>query len=85
MFNDTKLQIANNQKHLELIFDSKWDFNELIDNKIHKCNKIICIMKRLSLILLRKSLLTIWKSYFRSNFDYANKMFNKLFDPNLSG
>ena len=61
VFNDIKVQIANSQKHLGLILDSKPDFNEHIDNKINKCNKIIVIMKRLSLILSRKSLLTIYK------------------------
>ena len=59
VFNDNKVQLANSQKHLGLILDSKLDFNEHIDNKINKCNKVIGIMKRLSLILSRKSLLTI--------------------------
>ena len=54
VFNDNKVQLANSQKHLGLILDSKLDFNEHIDNKINKCNKIIGIMKRLSLILSSK-------------------------------
>ena len=62
VFNDTKLQLANSQKYLELILDSKLDFNEHIENKINKSNKIIGIMKICSLILSRKSLLTIHKS-----------------------
>ena len=47
VFNDTKVQIANSQKHLGLILDSKLGFSEHIDNKIKKCNKIIGIMKKL--------------------------------------
>ena len=39
VFNDTKVQLANSQKHLGLILDSDLDFNEHIDNKINKCNK----------------------------------------------
>ena len=50
VFDDTKAQLANSQKHLGLILDSKLDFNEHVDNKINKCKKIIGIMKRLSLI-----------------------------------
>ena len=42
----TKVQLANSQKHLGLILDSKLDFNEHIGKKINKCNKIIGIMKR---------------------------------------
>ena len=44
VFNDTKVQIANRQKHLGLILDSKLDFSEQIDSKINKCSKIIGIM-----------------------------------------
>ena len=55
VFNDITVKIANSQKHLGLILDSKSDFNEDIDNKINKCNWIIGIMKRLSLILSRKA------------------------------
>ena len=62
VFNDIKLQLANSQKYLGLILDSKLDFNEHIENKINKSNKIIGIMKIFSLILSRKSLLTIHKS-----------------------
>ena len=54
IFNDTNVQLVTSQKHLGLILDSKLDFNEHIDNKINKCNKIIVIMKRLSLILSGK-------------------------------
>ena len=77
VFNDTKVQLANNQKHVGLILDSKLDFNEHIDNKMKKCNKIIGIMKRISLILSRKSLLTIYKSFVRPNLDYADIIYDK--------
>ena len=69
VFNDTKVQLTNSQKHLGLILDPKLDFNEHIDNKINKCNKIRGIMKRLSLILSRKSLLTIYKFFVWPNLD----------------
>ena len=77
VFNDNKVQLANSQKHLGLILDSKLDFDEHIDNKINKCNKVIGIMKRLSLILSRKSLLTIYKSFVRPNLDYADTIYDK--------
>ena len=77
VFNDTYVQLANSQKHLGLILDSKLDLNEHIDNKINKCNKILGIMKRLSLILSRKRLLTICKSFVRPNFDYDDIIYDK--------
>ena len=57
MLNDTKVQFTTNQKHLVKISDSRIDFIEHIDNKIKKCNKIICMMKRRSLALSIKVLL----------------------------
>ena len=59
-FNSTDVQIADSQKHLGLILDSKLNFNEHIESKITKCNKIIGSTKKLYLILSRKGLLTIY-------------------------
>ena len=83
VFNDTKVQLANSQKHLGLILDSKLDFNKYIDNEINKCNKIRGIMKRLSLILVRKSLLTIYKSFVRPNLDCTDIIYDKPFNESL--
>ena len=83
MFNDTKVQLATNQKHLGLILDSRLDFNEHIDYKINKCNKIIGILKRLSLTLSRKSLLTIYKSFVRPILDYTEIIYDKSFNESF--
>ena len=71
-FNGTDVQIADSQKYLGLILDSKLNFNEHVESKITKCNKIIGLMKKLSLILSGKSLLTIYKSFVSLNLDYAD-------------
>ena len=81
-FNSTDVQIADSQKHLGLILDSKLNFNEHIETKITKCNKI-GLMKKLSLILSRKSLLTIYKSFVRPNLDYADMIYDKTFNESL--
>ena len=60
MRNDIKVQFATSQKHLVLILDFKFDFIEQIDNKINKRNEIIGLMKRQSLTLSRKILLTVY-------------------------
>ena len=59
-FNDDNVQTAISQKHQDLVLDSKLDFNEHIVNKIKKCNKIIPIMKKLSLFLSWGTLLRIY-------------------------
>ena len=58
-FNGDNFQTVISQKHLGLVLDSELDFNKHISNKINKCNKIISIMKKLSLFLSWKTLLTI--------------------------
>ena len=40
-FNSTDVKIADSQKHLGLILDSKLNYNEHIESKMTKCNKII--------------------------------------------
>ena len=79
MFNDTKVELATSQKHLGLILYSRIGFNEHIDNKINKCNRLIGIMKILPLTLSGKSLLKTYKSFVRSNRDQANIIQDKPF------
>ena len=78
IFNNKERQSAPAQKHLGLIFDSKLDFNQHIDDKIIKCNKIIGTMRRLSMTLFRKGLLAIYKSFVGPLLDYADIIYDKL-------
>ena len=74
-FNGDNVQAVISQKQLGLLLDSKLDPDEHINNKINKCNKIIGIMKKLSLFLSRKTLLTIYKLFLRPNLYYADIIF----------
>ena len=74
-FNGDNVQAVISQKQLGLLLDSKLDPDENINNKINKCNKIIGIMKKLSLFLSRKTLLTIYKFFLRPNLYYADIIF----------
>lgn len=78
MLNDTNMQIATSPKYLRLIVNSKLDSNEHRDNKTNKCNKIKSKSKRLSLNLSRKSLLMIFKSFFRPNLGHADIISEKI-------
>ena len=59
-FNGNNITKCSDQKHLGVVLDSKRDFNTHIDQKIKKCNKLIGLMKRLSVHLPRSALLTIY-------------------------
>ena len=61
-FNNNKIQSSPARKHLGLILDCKLDFKQHMDDKINKCNRIIVNMRRISVTLSRKSLLTIYRS-----------------------
>ena len=61
----------------------KLDFNEYISNTINKCNKIIDIMKKLSLFLSQKTLLTIYKSFVKPNLDSADIIYDKPFNESF--
>ena len=82
-FNGDNVQTAVSQNHLGLVLDSKLDFNEHTSNKINKCNKIIGIMKKLSLFLSWKPLLTIYKSFVRPNLDGADIIHDKPFNESF--
>ena len=82
-FNRDNVQTAINQKHLGLVLDPKLEFNEHISNKTNKCNKIIGTMKKLSLFLSWKTLLTIYKSFVRSNIDHADIIYDKPFNESF--
>ena len=72
IFNNNNVLNSPCQKHLGLVLDSKLSFNEHVNQKINKCNRILGQMKRLSLTLSRKQLLTIYKTFVRSHLDYAD-------------
>ena len=59
-----------------IIIDSQLIFNEHIQSKTTKCNKIIGLMKKLSLTLSREGLLTIYKPFVGPNLDYANIIYD---------
>ena len=64
-FNENNITKCSYQKHLGIVLDSKLNCNTHIDQKIKKCNKLIGLMKRLSVNLPRSALLTIYKSFIR--------------------
>ena len=68
-FSENNITKCSYQKHLGIVLDSKLNCNTHIDQKIKKCNKLIGLMKRLSVNLPRSALLTIYKSFIRPHLD----------------
>ena len=82
-FNSNDVKKCPHQKHLAIILDSKLDFNVHVDNKIKKCFRMIGIIKRLSVSVPRKALLTIYKSFIRPHLDYGDILYDKPEDQNF--
>ena len=66
-----------------LSLDSKLIFSKHVNQKINKCNRIIGLLKRLSLMLSRNQLLTIYKTFVTSHLDYADIIYDKLFNDSF--
>ena len=60
-FNNDRIAKCPNQKHLGIVLDSKLNFNSHVDEKIKKSNKLIELIRSLSVNLPRNALLTIYK------------------------
>ena len=55
-FNGNQVQQCSSQKHVGLFLDKKRDFNKHHSENFNKSNKIIRMMKKLSLSVSRQSL-----------------------------
>ena len=76
-FNTVPVSRTSCQKHLGLYLDEKLNFSQHINIKISKANKGVGIIKRLSHILPRKSLITIYKSFIRPHLDYCDVIYDQ--------
>ena len=59
------------------MLDSKLNFASHVNQKIKKCNKLIGLIRRLSVHLPRNALLAIYKSFVRPNLDYGDILYDK--------
>ena len=68
MINNVPVKRVPFHKHLGLILDSKLDFNEHINTVLSKVNKIIALLQKFQHILPWHSLLTIYKTFYKTSF-----------------
>ena len=68
-----------------LILDTKLTFKGHLENKINKCNRITVSIKKLSLIIPRTCLLTIYKVFVRPHLDYDDMIYDKRDNESFKG
>ena len=71
-FNDIPVSRVSFQKHLGTYLDEELNFNNHIKEKMTKAMKGIGVIKRLSKMLPRHSLLTIYKLFVRPHLYYSD-------------
>ena len=76
-FNNIQIDRCENLKHLCLNLDEKLSFKQHIDEKIKKAMKIVGTIRKLSSVLPRSSLMTIYKSFVRPNLDYGDVIYDQ--------
>ena len=62
-FNNNDISKCPHEKHVRTVLDSKLNFSAHVDQKIKKCNRIIGLIRRLSINLPRNALLARYKSF----------------------
>ena len=77
-FNDILLKNSISQKHLGLTLDVKLNFVEHIKIITQKISKTVGLLRRFKPILPRSSLLTICKTFIRSQLDFADVIYDQV-------
>ena len=83
MLSVTDIKKYPHHKHFGIGLDWKLEFKFHVDQKIKKCNKLIGLLRRLSVNVPRKVLLTIYKSFIRPHLDYGDVSYDKLENENF--
>ena len=76
-FDNNSISKPPYQKHLGIVLDSKLNFIAHVDQKIKNCNRMIDLIRRLSINHPRNALLTIYKSFVRPHLDYGDILYDK--------
>ena len=76
-FNVIPVAQISHQKHLGLYLVKKLNFKHRIKEIIFNVNKVIGIIRKFRSILLRNTLLSIYKSFIRPNVDYCDFIYDQ--------
>ena len=76
-FNEAPVAKASSQKHPGMHLDEKLNFNTHVKEKTAKANKGIGIIRKLSHLLPRESLITIYKSFVRPYIDPGDIIYDQ--------
>ena len=76
LFNNNNISQVNSQKHLGVILDVKLTFEEHLKNVFNKTSKTIGLLRKLSNLLPRQALVTIYQAFVRPHLDYGDVLYD---------
>ena len=79
-FSNNHVSQVNSQKHLGVILDVKLTFEEHLKKVFNKKNKAIELLRKLSNLLPRQALVTIYKAFVRPRLEYGDVLYDQAFD-----
>ena len=79
-YNNIEVSRTDSQKHLGLVLDNKLTFKKHIKDKLNKAYFGVGKIKRLRDILLRNSLVIVYKSIIRLHLDYGDVIYDLFSD-----
>ena len=80
LFNNIPLSNNLFEKNLDLTLDIKLNFSEHIKSITKKISKTMGLLRKFQQILPRSSLLTIYKTFIRSQLDYADIIYDQAYN-----
>ena len=80
LFNNNNVSQVNSQKHLVVILDLKLTFEEHLKNVFNKTNRTIGLLRKLSNLLPRQAVVTIYKAFVRPHLDYGDIPYDQAFN-----
>lgn len=75
---------TTSQKPLVLVLESQLDFNEYLQNTLNKVSIVTSFFSELQDVLLRSSLLTIFKAFILPLIDYVDVIYNQSYNVSFN-
>ena len=69
---------ATSKKHLDIIFDNRLSFEEHLRLVVSKINRTLGLLRKLQCLIPRSTLLTIYKTFIRPQFDYGDTIYDTI-------
>ena len=82
-FNNIPVSSTSVHKHLGMLLDHKLSCEHHLKYVLNKVKKTIGLLRKFQQILLRQSLITIYKSFIRPHLDYGDIVYDRAFNESF--